>query len=449
MAEFLTDNQKGQPGYEGYLNHRVVTLAEVLRQAGYHTYMSGKWHLGVEEGQMPFDRDFKRSFSLLTAAASHFSSMRGIMPGNDPAIFSRNGEYLKELPADHYSSKSYADDLMDSIRANRGDGKPFFGYLAFQAVHDPIQVREPWLSKYRGAYDEGYEVLRQRRWEAARKLGIVPEDAELAERHPLVTPWNELSEDEKKREVRGMEVYAGMLDAMDHHYGRVVQFLKDIGEYDKTIIVFLSDNGANPWHATQYPEADSPEFTKHFDNRLENLGRPHSNYAYGPGFASSSSGPLNRFKFTVNEGGIRSPLLVAGPGIQGGRRSDAFAYVVDIMPTLLELAAAPYPSEYQGRKIVPMRGRSLRALLDGSQETIYGADDFVGGEMFGGRWMRRGHLKAVLVPEPYGSGEWKLHDLANDPGEVHDLSQELPQELETLVAAWERYADEVGVILAE
>ena len=269
MAEFLTDKQKGQPGYEGYLNDRVVTLAEVLRQAGYHTYMSGKWHLGVEEGQMPFDRGFERSFSLLTAAASHFSSMRGIMPGNDPAIFSRNGEYLKELPADHYSSRSYADDLMNSIRQNRDDGKPFFGYLAFQAVHDPIQVPEPWLSKYQGTYDEGYEALRQRRWEAARKLGIVPQDAKLAERHPLVTPWNELTEDEKKREVRGMEVYAGMLDAMDYHYGRVVNFLKDIGEYDNTIIVFLSDNGANPWHATQYPEADSPEFTKHFDNRYE------------------------------------------------------------------------------------------------------------------------------------------------------------------------------------
>jgi len=449
MAEFLTSNQQGQPGYEGHLNDRVVTLAEVLRSSGYHTYMAGKWHLGTAEGQMPFDRGFERSFSLLTAAASNFSSMHGIMPGNDPAIFSRNGKYLKELPADHYSSRSYADDLMDSIRANRGDGKPFLAYLAFQAVHDPIQVPEPWLSKYRGAYDEGYEALRQRRWESARKLGLVPEDAKLTEQHPLIKPWNELSEDEKQREIRGMEVYAGMLEAMDYHYGRVADFLKDIGENENTIIVFLSDNGANPWYATEYPEADNPEFTGQFDNRFENIGHPGSNYAYGIGFASSSSGPLNLFKFTVSEGGIRSPLLIAGPGIQGGRRSDAFAYVTDLMPTLLEMATAQYPAEFEGRKIEPLRGRSLRALLDGSQEAIYGSDDFVGGEMFGGKWIRRDNLKALMVPKPYGSGQWRLHDLSKDPGEVNDLSQQMPNELETLVAAWEKYAKEVGVILAE
>jgi arylsulfatase len=185
---------------------------------------------------------------------------------------------------------------MDSIRENRSDGKPFLAYLAFQAVHDPIQVPEPWLSKYRGRYDGGYDVLKDARWQAAKEKGLVPEAADLADRHSMIVPWDDLSDDERAMEARGMEVYAGMLDAMDYHFGRVVDFLKDIGEYENTVIIFLSDNGANPWYSDTYPGADTPEFRNQFDYSLENLGHPGSNYAYGIGFASGSGGPLDRFR---------------------------------------------------------------------------------------------------------------------------------------------------------
>ena len=322
-------------------------------------------------------------------------------------------------------------------------------YLAFQAVHDPIQVPEPWLSKYRGKYDEGYEVLKQRRWESAKKLGTVPEGADLAEQNPLIKPWKDLTDDQRKLEVRGMEVYAGMLDAMDYHYGRVIDFLKDIGEYENTVIVFLSDNGANPWYSSDYPGATEPEFKNQFDNSVENIGRPRSNYAYGMGFASGSGGPLDKFKMTVGEGGIRTPFLIAGPGIKRGRRIDTFAYVTDVMPTLLRITGVQYPVEFQGRKVEPMRGRSMFRLLDGSKQSIYGPDEFVGGEMRGGKWMRRGDLKAVMVPKPYGTGEWRLHNVAKDPGEANDLSKKMPNELKALIAAWDEYAKEVGVILPE
>jgi len=449
MAEMLAENQLGQPGYEGHLNDRVASLAEVLRGGGYHTYMSGKWHLGHEPGTLPFDRGFERSFSMLVGGSSHWSDMLGILPRDDPAKYALDGELLDQLPADFYSSKNYADFLMDSIRMNRGDGKPFLAYLSFTAVHDPVHVPEPWLSKYRGNYDEGYETFKAKRWQTAKNIGVVPQDAKLADPHPVIKPWKDLSADEQAMEVRGMEVYAGMLDAMDYHYGRVVNFLKDIGEYDNTVIIFLSDNGANPFYSDDYPGAAGPEFRNQFNSDLENIGRPGSNYAYGPGFASGSGGPLDKFKMTVGEGGIRVPLLIAGPGIESGQRSSAFAYVWDILPTILDIAGLEYPREIQGHPVEAPRGRSMRGLLDGTGSILYRPEEFIGGEMGNGRWMRQGDYKAVLVSPPYGTGVWSLFNVVNDPGEAKDLAQTMPEKLEILKTAWNQYATDVGVVLAE
>ncbi len=262
----------------------------------------------------------------------------------------------------------------------------------------------------------------------------------------MIEPWDTLSTAERAVEARGMEIYAGMLDAMDYHFGRVVDFLKDIGEYDNTVVIFLSDNGANPWYSDEYPGAKEPEFRGKFDNSLANLGKPGSNYAYGIGFASGSGGPLDKFKFTVGEGGIRSPLLISGPGIKGGRKSNAFAYATDIMPTILDIAGVDYPAEFRGREIEPMRGRSMVGLLDGTKEPIYRSTEFIGGEMGGGKWMRQGDFKAVMVPEPYGTGVWQLFNVAEDPGEANDLSKVMPDKLRTLKSAWERYAKDVGVV---
>ena len=449
MGGLLTDKQRGQPGYEGHLNDRVATLAEVLRDGGYHTYMAGKWHVGHEKGSLPNDRGFERSFSMLVGGASHWADRLGTLPRDNPAAYSLNGEHIEELPADHYSSMSFADFLMDAIRENRGDGKPFLAYLAFQAVHDPLQVPEPWLSKYRGRYDEGYEKLKNARWQSAKDKGVVAADAELAERHPMIKPWDELSAEERATEARGMEVYAGMLDAMDYHFGRVVDFLKDIGEYDNTIVIFLSDNGANPWYSDEYPGARDPDFLAQFDNSLENIGHPRSNYALGIGFASGSNGPLNNFKLTVGEGGIRVPLIVSGPGVTAGVRSDAFVYVWDILPTILELAEVEYSAAYQGRQVEAPRGRSMVGILDGSASEIYSDQEFIGGEMGVGKWMRQGAYKAVSIAEPYGTGQWKLFDVEADTGEANDLASEMPDKLEELKAAWAEYAADVGIVLSE
>ncbi|MEH6616666.1 MAG: arylsulfatase [Porticoccus sp.] len=449
MAEMLVENQRGQPGYEGHLNDRVASLAEVLRGGGYHTYMSGKWHLGHEPGKLPFDRGFESSFSMLVGGSSHWSDMLGILPMDDPAKYSQDGALLDQLPADFYSSKNYADFLMDSIRKNRGDGKPFLAYLSFTAVHDPVHVPEPWLSKYRGDYDEGYEAFKAKRWQAAKDIGVVPQDAQRADPHPVIKPWKDLSADEQALEARGMEVYAGMLDAMDYHYGRVVNFLKDIGEYDNTVIIFLSDNGANPFYSDDYPGAAGPEFRSQFNHDLENIGHPGSNYAYGPGFASGSSGPLDKFKLTVGEGGIRVPLLIAGPGIKSGQRSNAFTYVWDILPTILDMTGVEYPGDIQGHPVEAPRGRSMRGLLDGTGSRLYRPEEFIGGELGNGRWMRQGDFKAVSVSPPFGNSEWELFNVVDDPGEAEDLAQAMPEKLEILKTAWNEYATDVGVVFAE
>lgn len=449
MSEMLVDNQRGQPGYEGYLNDRVAALPEILQSAGYNTYMAGKWHLGHSEDRLPFTRGFDTTLTMLVGGASHWADRLGILPEDDPAKYASNGQFLETLPADFYSSRSYADFLIKSIRANRDDGKPFFGYLAFTAPHDPVHVPEPWMSKYDGWYDEGYDVLKTKRWTAAKDLGLIPDEAPLPGPQPLKTPWEDLQLYERQTEARGMEVYAGMIDAMDYHYGRVVDFLEDIGELENTIIVFLSDNGSNPFYSVDYPGADDPEFIAQFDHSYENLGHPGSNYAYGPGFAAASSGALGLYKQTVGEGGIRVPLIIAGPGISKNQTTGAFAYVWDILPTLLDAAGVDYPKTFNGRQVEPPRGRSMLPLLTGKENSLYGPDEIVAGEMAGGKWVRKGDFKAVLVPAPYGDGNWHLFDLVSDPGESIDLSGNMPELLLELTTAWEAYSEEVGVVPAQ
>lgn len=337
MSELLTERQRGKPGYEGYLNNRVISLAEVLKLNGYHTYIAGKWHLGHKKGHLPYDRGFEQSFSLLYGGASHWADMTGLMAKETPAKYSLNGKIIKKLPDDFYSTRSYSDFLMEAIRSNCGSGKPFFAYLALTSPHDPLHVPEPWLSKYRGKYDDGYETLRMQRIQAAKHLGLIPKNAKLPQNISMQKSWATLSQSEKQVERRKMEVYAGMIDNLDYHVGRVIKFLKDIGEYNNTLIIIMSDNGPNPWTTADYPDNRSSQFLKEFNNSLHNIGHPGSAAAYGMGWALAGSGPLSYFKMVVAEGGIRSPLIILGPGIKSKQKMIRnFIYVTDIMPTILD-----------------------------------------------------------------------------------------------------------------
>lgn len=251
MGELLTPNQVGKPGYEGFLNGRVVSLAEVLKDAGYHTYMGGKWHLGHNMEAIPGARGFEKTLSLLNGGASHYNDRAGLT-AEEHVEYTMNGEKIERLSDDFFSTRSFTDYLMQCIREQEDD-EPFFAYLTYSAPHDPLHVPEPWMSKYRGVYDDGYEQLRNRRVNKAKELGLVSKDAKVPEMNHFVKAWASLTEDEKAVESRVMEVYAGMVENVDYHMGRMLDFLSDIDELDNTIILFLSDNGSNPWHNSQYP----------------------------------------------------------------------------------------------------------------------------------------------------------------------------------------------------
>ncbi len=450
MGEMLAPNQIGKPGYEGHLNNRVVSLAEVLRADGYHTYMAGKWHLGHSPESYPYARGFDQSLSMLFGGASYWSDMFGMLAVHEEiAEYVHNGELLDSLPPDFYATRNFSDFLMNAIRKDRDSGKPFFAYLALTAPHDPLHVPEPWLSQYRGDYEEGYGALKQRRAQTAKDLGLIPVDAPLPEPHPQLAPWKSLSDTDRALQSRGMEAYAGLVTNMDYHVGRVLDFLDDIGALDNTIVLFLSDNGPNPWSSDDYPGNKGSEWFSQFDNSIDNIGHPLSHYAYGMGWASASAGPLNLFKMTVGEGGIRSPLIMAGPGINENQQSDAFGYVSDIMPTILAMTDVAHPPSFNGIEVEPMRGKSLAGVLDGSASDAHSDTDFIGGEMQNGKWMRQGDFKAVAVAPPYGDGQWRLFNLAIDPGEIRDLAGAEPAVLKRLQHAWDEYAEDVGVILTE
>ena len=446
MGEMKTPEMEGNPGYAGYLNSEVAALPEVLKAAGYHTYMAGKWHLGSEQATIPFARGFEETFILVQGGGSHWSDRKPQTPGRE-MIYRRNGEVVESLPGDFYSTKDYTDHLLKSFEKDHGDGQPFFAYLAFTAPHDPLHAPKAYIDKYRGMYDEGWDVLRETRLERLRALGIVPEAARAFPRLPSVAAWSDLPAEKKREYARDMEVYAAMIDYMDEQIGRIVDHLKETGEYDNTLILFFSDNGANGTVASAYP-GQTEEFLETFDNSLENRGLANSYIEPGPGWAQVSMTPGRMFKAFPAEGGIRSPCLVKVPGqpANAGSMNHSFFHVRDIMPTLLNAANVTHPQEFDGRNVQPLQGRSVLSLFEGEAEDAYAGANEVGYELFGMKAYFEGGWKILWMPKPFGKGEWELFDIKKDPGELNDLSAEHPDRLGRMIARWEQYKTDNGVL---
>ena len=300
MGELKTPEMEGHPGYAGYLNFEVAALPEVLQANGYHIYMAGKWHLGHEKKTRPHARGFEETFALLPGGGSHWSDMKPLSPPQTMA-YSRNGKEVESLPHDFYSTTYYTDVLLKFIDQNKKDGKPFFAYLSYTAPHDPLYAPKEYIDKYKGKYDEGWDALRERRLQGLKDLGIIPGDTKSFPRLPSVKAWNEMSAEERAEAARDMEVYAAMVDYMDEQIKRVFDYLKEIGEYDNTVILFFSDNGANGHPKTAYP-GQTEEYLGSFDNSLDNRGLTNSFIEPGPGWSQASMAPNRMFKAFTSEG---------------------------------------------------------------------------------------------------------------------------------------------------
>lgn len=446
MNERMPEGVRGEPGYEGHLNHRVAALPEVLKANGYRTYMVGKWHLGEDENTIPHARGFDETFVLVGGGGSHWDSKR-ISP-TIPTDFSHNGKKVESLPEDFYSTKNYTDSLIEWIERDQKSDQPFFAYLSYTAPHDPLHAPKEYIDKYKGTYDGGWDALRDKRLAGLKKLGMVANDVKPFPRLPTVKAWEELSEGERAMAARDMEVYAAMVDYMDDQIKRVFDQLKATGEYENTLIIFFSDNGANGSSLAKYP-GQTQEYMNTFDNRLDNRGLKNSLIDMGPGWAQASMTPSRLFKGFTAEGGIRSPLLVKLPGkmANSGDINSSFLHIRDIMPTILDAAdIEPAVEWFAGRSVQPIQGTSVLPLLAGREVKTGPSVSEVGYELFGMRAFFAGRWKALWMPEPNGTGAWELFDLTRDPGELNDLAREYPKKLEELVARWKRYKKDNGVL---
>lgn len=438
IPEVLPPEQKGQPGYIMALEPGVLTLADRLGAMGYRTLMSGKWHLGETADEMPQNHGFDRSFALAASGADNWDD-KSYMPYYKDAPWWEDGVETS-LPDDFYSSEFIVDKMIEYMDGTDAS-KPFFAYLPFQAIHIPLQAPQEFMDRYDGVYDEGWDVLRVARHERAQALGLIKPGAALAPMPENSRPWDSLSEAEQTVYSARMGLNAAMLEAMDHHIGRFIDHLEAEGLYENTIFVVASDNGPEHNRGDADARLTFWQNMNGYHINLEGLGQPGSWGFIGPEWAAAAASPGALFKFYATEGGIRAPLIIAGPDI-APMTVNSPAMVTDIAPTILDWVNAPAPPA----EARPITGRSLRPVLTGQQESVYGADDIRAIEVSGNTALYKGDYKITRSMPPVGDAQWRLYNMALDPGETVDLSETQPDILADLLAAYADYAAEVGVL---
>lgn len=440
IEEVLPPELKGKPGYTLRLEPGVVTIADRLKANGYRTLMSGKWHLGHGPGDLPNEHGFDRSLALDASGADNWAA-KPYMPYYREAPWFEDGKPA-QMPTSYYSSELLVDRMISYIDA--GDRQaPYFGYLAFQAVHIPVQAPKEFSDHYKGRFDQGWEAVRRARWDRAKANGVVPMDAPYAEMPGTLRPWASLKDEERQKYARAMEVYSGMIEAMDHHIGRLIAHVQQRGELDNTIFVITSDNGPEPSDPVHAPWMDIWMGFNGYNWNLDTMGEPGSLAFIGPEWAASISAPGSLYKFYAFDGGLRVPMILSGPGIPAGAQRQALAFVTDVTPTLLELAGATQ-ADLPGA--LPMTGRSLVPLLSGAVERVYGEADTFGIEVSGNAALFRDRYKIVRNMPPVGDGAWRLYDLLADPSEVNDLSKGQPELFQSMLAGYDAYTQRAGVL---
>ncbi|MEY2625254.1 MAG: Arylsulfatase [Pseudomonadota bacterium] len=450
MHESVPPSLEGKPGYLTVLNRNVVTVGSLLQRSGYRTYAVGKWHVGKEAHNLPPARGFDRSLIQGDSGSDNWETDQRYLALTDRVYWFEDGKPAK-MPKEFYSSRFYADKAIDYLRNDWAatpstERAPFFLYLAFQANHIPLQAPPEFIERQRGRYDAGWSALREQRHRRTIELGLLPPDTRLGS-WPGLEEWNALEPKRRSYEVRRMEVYAGMAAAMDHEIGRLREAIRSLRADDNTIFVFLSDNGAEPSDPYEYLSGQlwlATQYTRDTDR----LGAKGAYATIGRNWVSAAVSPLSTHKFYAGEGGLRVPLIIRTPvafadGQPRGQIASGFTHVTDIAPTLLELAGVSHPGKPGGPE--PMTGRSLVPLLRDTTAQIRGTDETLGYELAGNAALFGGDLKLVRNLPPIGDGQWRLFDIARDPGETRDLRSARPEDFRRLLEAYQKFEIEDGV----
>jgi len=429
---WMTRLDLGKPGYTGELNNQCVTLGEVLKETGYSTYISGKWHVNKDDEcqpdspkhNWPLHRGFDKFFGILKGASDYFipdNLYEGdvhIQPGENFYFTDAVNDHASKFINEHFESKNE---------------KPFFMYVAHIAPHWPLHAKPEDIKKYQGKYMEGWTKTRQKRYERMLKLGVIPPDTKLSKPGDRVLDWESLSEEQKQDMDKRMAIFAAQVDAMDQGIGRIVKTLEKQGQLDNTLIVFLSDNGSSSLSVSRKSKS------------FEDLGTQKSFESYGVSWTNVSNTPMKYYKLYEHEGGVATPMIVHWPkGIKDkGVLRNQVGHVMDFMPTLMDLSGAAYPKEYKNNTILPLEGESLVATFNSDKHH----DRTVFFEHVANRGVRDGDWKLVSLGKqqfPFTS-PWELYNLKEDRSETNNLAAKYPEKVKELTAKWNSWATRTNV----
>lgn len=413
------------PGYRGFLNRNSVTIAEVLKKAGYTTLMTGKWHLGMhKQERWPLQRGFDRFYGILAGASNFFKPVH-------PRGITLDNQAIEIDDPDYYTTDAFTDYAIHFIQEARekDSEQPFFLYLAYNAPHWPLQAPPEVVDKYKGKYMKGWSVLRNERFRRMTDMGLIelgnilpPDDSRS---------WDTLDEDKKREMDLRMAIYAAQVEQMDTNIGKLMNFLESNDLIENTIIIFLNDNGAcaeggmlGGGPATQLETEEGYFLT------------------YGQAWANASNTPLRRYKHWMHEGGIATPCIVSWPkGIPENNQGSIirqYGFLPDIMATCIDLAETRYPKKYQGNSIHPLQGKSFTSLLKGQDKPIHKEPVFW--EHEGNRAVRLGDYKLVMAWDDNKPENWELYNVRKDRTEMRDLSKQMPDKVEKMKKMWHKWA---------
>lgn len=452
---------RGVSGYEGYLTDNTVTIAQLLEDAGYETYKSGKWHLGGEAagGVGPLSWGFTKEFGILSGGSNHWNDLAMTPDFSDPnglnvkrkEHFTLNGEHF-DRPEGVYSGELYTEHMLNFIKEGHAKNKPWFAYMAFTTAHFPIQAPADMIEKHYQKYlDLGYAGLKKSRYESLKSKGLITETAIEPEFNEITHKWESLSEEEQKIQAKVMATYAAMIEDQDNRTGQILDYLKESGQLENTLVIYVTDNGPEGFEAT-HPRTGNPEMAKwietQFDQSFEAIGTANSEHTIGVSWANAATGGLQWWKWFIGEGGIRVPMMIVPPGafskdyIRSGQISNAVMSVKDLPMTILDYAGVSHPGTmYNEREVVKPSGVSARPFLEGQLDIVRSADQWYAFELFGNGYLMKGDYKLMKVREGmFGDGEWHLYNVVADPSEMNPLEEDMPEMFEEMKNLYAEYA---------